>query len=183
MLGYMSLPLPFDCLLVVGALPQIMPSRFGLASPTLPLFHTSRLHSAMEPTPAHSPWVSEAKNSDSDSRGNAQRHDKDAAAATGVAETKEADADAGRGEDASNHNSNNNNTATMNTSHLQGIRLFFVSFLNATMLFLVQTEIFIVTTSLVAISEELGDFDAASWILASYFLGYVSMCSVRYCPS
>lgn len=49
-----------------------------------------------------------------------------------------------------------------------------MTFLNATMLILVQTEIFIVTTSLVAITEDQGDFDAASWILESYFLGYVS---------
>ncbi|ETS76594.1 hypothetical protein PFICI_11981 [Pestalotiopsis fici W106-1] len=58
-------------------------------------------------------------------------------------------------------------------SSLHGPRLWIVTILNATMLFLVQTEIFIVTTSLVAIAEELGDFDRASWILASYFLGYV----------
>lgn len=60
--------------------------------------------------------------------------------------------------------------------HLHGVRLVMVTCLNATMLFLVQTEIFIVTTSLVAIAEELGDFDTASWVLASYFLGYVSTC-------
>lgn len=58
-------------------------------------------------------------------------------------------------------------------NHLHGLRLWMVTLLNATMLFLVQTEIFIVTTSLVAIAEELGDFDTASWVLASYFLGYV----------
>lgn len=58
--------------------------------------------------------------------------------------------------------------------HLHGVRLLLVTILNATMLFLVQIEIFIVTTSLVAITEELGDFDTSSWILASYFLGYVS---------
>ncbi|KAI1842149.1 hypothetical protein JX266_011682 [Neoarthrinium moseri] len=60
------------------------------------------------------------------------------------------------------------------TGHLHGLRLWMVTTLNATMLFLVQTEIFIVTTSLVAIAGELGNFDTASWILASYFLGYVS---------
>ncbi|KAI0146368.1 putative multidrug resistance protein fnx1 [Xylariaceae sp. FL1272] len=42
------------------------------------------------------------------------------------------------------------------------------------MIFLVQTEIFIVTTSLVAIAKDLGQFDKTSWVLASYFLGYVS---------
>ena len=67
-------------------------------------------------------------------------------------------------------------TSTHNTAgYLQGPRLWTVSFLNATMLFLVQTEIFIVTTSLVAIAEELGGFDTASWLLAAYHLGYVSM--------
>lgn len=63
--------------------------------------------------------------------------------------------------------------------HLHGSRLVMVTCLNATMLFLVQTEIFIVTTSLVAIAEELGSFDTASWVLASYFLGYVSTCLSR----
>ncbi|KAK8134590.1 hypothetical protein PG984_006602, partial [Apiospora sp. TS-2023a] len=67
-----------------------------------------------------------------------------------------------------------NRGTAISSSHLHGLPLFLVTFLNALMLFLVQTEIFIVTTSLVAITEELRDFDAASWILASYFLGYVS---------
>lgn len=66
--------------------------------------------------------------------------------------------------------------------HLHGPRLVMVTCLNATMLFLVQTEIFIVTTSLVAIAEELGDFDTASWVLASYFLGYVSTCFLHVGP-
>ncbi|KAK8093899.1 hypothetical protein PG997_000584 [Apiospora hydei] len=65
-----------------------------------------------------------------------------------------------------------NHSALVISSHLHGIRLFLVTILNAVMLFLVQAEIFIVTTSIVAITGELGDFDAASWILASYFLGY-----------
>ncbi|KAK8039562.1 hypothetical protein PG993_007973 [Apiospora rasikravindrae] len=67
-----------------------------------------------------------------------------------------------------------NCSALVTSSHLHGLRLFLVTTLNAVMSFLVQVEIFIVTTSLVAITGELGDFDAASWILASYFLGYVS---------
>lgn len=66
--------------------------------------------------------------------------------------------------------------------HLHGPRLVMVTCLNATMLFLVQTEIFIVTTSLVAIAEELGGFDTASWVLASYFLGYVSTCFLPGAP-
>ncbi|KAK7948856.1 uncharacterized protein PG986_009742 [Apiospora aurea] len=57
--------------------------------------------------------------------------------------------------DASNH------SFLATSSHLHGLRLFLV-------------EIFIVTTSIVAITGELGDFDAASWILASYFFGYVT---------
>jgi hypothetical protein len=60
------------------------------------------------------------------------------------------------------------------TSHLHGFQLVMVTLLNMTMLFLVQTEIFIVTTSIVAIAEEVGEFEIVSWVLASYFLGYVS---------
>ncbi|KOS22229.1 Multidrug resistance protein 3 [Escovopsis weberi] len=43
------------------------------------------------------------------------------------------------------------------------------------MLFLVQTEISIVTTSLVAITHDLGGFETASWIMSSYLLGYVGV--------
>ncbi|KAK6844179.1 MFS multidrug transporter-like protein [Apiospora arundinis] len=59
--------------------------------------------------------------------------------------------------------------------YLQGIRYWMVSFLVGIMLFLVQTEISIVTTSLVAITQDLGGFNIASWVLSSYLLGYVGV--------
>ena len=40
-------------------------------------------------------------------------------------------------------------------------------------LFLVNMEATVVTTALVAITNELGGFDIVSWILSSYLLGYV----------
>ncbi|KJZ70793.1 hypothetical protein HIM_09806 [Hirsutella minnesotensis 3608] len=43
------------------------------------------------------------------------------------------------------------------------------------MLFVVQIEVSIVTTSLVAITKDLGGFDAASWVMSSYLLGYVGV--------
>ncbi|RYP49219.1 hypothetical protein DL768_005036 [Monosporascus sp. mg162] len=67
------------------------------------------------------------------------------------------------------------NDSQENILYLQGIRFWMVSFLNGTMLFLVQTEISIVTTSLVAITRDLGGFDTASWVLSSYLLGYVGV--------
>ncbi|EMR65128.1 putative efflux pump antibiotic resistance protein [Eutypa lata UCREL1] len=59
--------------------------------------------------------------------------------------------------------------------YLRGFRFWVVSFLNAIMLFLVQIEISIVTTSLVAITNDLGGFDTASWVVSSYLLGYVGV--------
>ncbi|KAI0509536.1 putative efflux pump antibiotic resistance protein [Xylaria bambusicola] len=58
------------------------------------------------------------------------------------------------------------------SAYLHGARFWMVSILNGVMLFLVQTEISIVTTSLVAIAEDLGRLDISSWILSSYLLGY-----------
>ena len=40
-------------------------------------------------------------------------------------------------------------------------------------LFLVNLEIPIVTTSLVAITNDLHSFDQISWIISAYLLGYV----------
>ena len=42
-------------------------------------------------------------------------------------------------------------------------------------LFLTNLEIPIVTTSIVTITDDLGGFDKASWIISSYLLGYVGM--------
>lgn len=41
------------------------------------------------------------------------------------------------------------------------------------MVFMVNPEIPVVTTSLVTISEELGGFDKSSWVVSGYLLGYV----------
>lgn len=40
-------------------------------------------------------------------------------------------------------------------------------------LFLTNLEIPIVTTSVVAITDDIGGFDKASWLISSYLLGYV----------
>lgn len=41
------------------------------------------------------------------------------------------------------------------------------------MVFMVNLEIPVVTTSLVTISKELGGFDKSSWVVSGYLLGYV----------
>lgn len=43
----------------------------------------------------------------------------------------------------------------------------------ATMLFLTNLEVPVVTTAVITIASELGGFDNAGWVLASYLLGYV----------
>ena len=43
------------------------------------------------------------------------------------------------------------------------------------MLFLVTIETSIATTSLASITHDLGGFERASWIMSSYFLGYVGV--------
>lgn len=62
------------------------------------------------------------------------------------------------------------------TFYLQGARYWAVSVLTAIMLFLVQIETTIVTTSLVAISHSIGGFEISSWVISSYLLGYVGKC-------
>jgi MFS family permease len=42
-------------------------------------------------------------------------------------------------------------------------------------LFITNLEIPIVTTSLVAITNDFGTFDNVGWIISSYLLGYVGM--------
>jgi hypothetical protein len=46
-------------------------------------------------------------------------------------------------------------------------------------LFLSNLEIPVVTTALVGISDELGDFKKASWVTTSYLLGYAGR-RIRY---
>ena len=65
-------------------------------------------------------------------------------------------------------------------NYLRGPRYWIVSFLNGIMLFVVQTEISIVTTSLVAITDDIGGFDMSSWIMSSYLLGYVGAFHYRW---
>jgi MFS family permease len=45
-------------------------------------------------------------------------------------------------------------------------------------LFLTNLEIPIVTTSLVAITADLGGFDKVSWLISSYLLGYVGVLDI-----
>ncbi|KAK7967305.1 uncharacterized protein PG986_001582, partial [Apiospora aurea] len=58
--------------------------------------------------------------------------------------------------------------------YLQGKRFWAVSIVITVLLFLVNMEATVVTTALVAITNELGGFDIVSWILSSYILGYVA---------
>ncbi|KAI1743096.1 putative efflux pump antibiotic resistance protein [Xylaria scruposa] len=77
--------------------------------------------------------------------------------------------------------STENNVQACNTvndeklPYLHGARFWMVSILNGIMLFLVQTEISIVTTSLIAIADDLGRLDISNWVLSSYLLGYVGV--------
>ena len=45
----------------------------------------------------------------------------------------------------------------------------------ATMMFITSMEIPVLITALVAITENLGGFGDASWVVSSYLLGYVGM--------
>ncbi|KAH8166270.1 hypothetical protein CIB48_g1935 [Xylaria polymorpha] len=45
----------------------------------------------------------------------------------------------------------------------------------AVMMFMTNLEVPVVTTALVAITNDLGSFDNASWVVASYLLGYVAV--------
>jgi MFS family permease len=47
-------------------------------------------------------------------------------------------------------------------------------------LFLTNLEIPIVTTSVVAITDDIGGFDKAGWLISSYLLGYVSTYTVSH---
>ncbi|KAK3329249.1 MFS multidrug transporter-like protein [Apodospora peruviana] len=59
--------------------------------------------------------------------------------------------------------------------YLHGIRFSLIATLIAIMLFLVTIETSIATTSLVAITHDLGGFERASWVMSSYLLGYVAV--------
>ncbi|KAI1111251.1 major facilitator superfamily domain-containing protein [Nemania sp. NC0429] len=59
--------------------------------------------------------------------------------------------------------------------YLQGAQFWLVSASVAVMMFLTNLEVPVVTTSLVAITNDLGSFDNAGWVVASYLLGYVAV--------
>ncbi|KAK5989755.1 putative MFS-type transporter [Cladobotryum mycophilum] len=59
--------------------------------------------------------------------------------------------------------------------YLRGFRFWMVILLIGIMFFLMQTEIPIVTTSLVTITKDLEGFESANWVMSSYPLGYVGV--------
>ncbi|KAG8158599.1 hypothetical protein KVR01_011721 [Diaporthe batatas] len=62
-----------------------------------------------------------------------------------------------------------------NYNYLQGLPFWLVTTSLAVMVFMVNLEIPVVTTSLVTISDELGGFDKSSWVISGYLLGYVAV--------
>ncbi|KAI0405746.1 putative multidrug resistance protein fnx1 [Xylaria palmicola] len=71
----------------------------------------------------------------------------------------------------------NNQVVADDTSrvYITGTRFWLVTFALAVMVFMVTFEIPVVTTALVAITSDLGDFDNISWVVSSYLLGYVGV--------
>ncbi|ORX94599.1 MFS multidrug transporter-like protein [Clohesyomyces aquaticus] len=59
--------------------------------------------------------------------------------------------------------------------YLTGLRFWLVITSLAISLFLTNLEIPIVTTSLVSITNDLGDFNNVGWVISSYLLGYVGV--------
>ncbi|KAF1962121.1 MFS general substrate transporter [Byssothecium circinans] len=59
--------------------------------------------------------------------------------------------------------------------YLKGIRLYFIVGALCVALFLTNLEVVIVSPSLVAITDDLGGFDRATWIISAYLLGYVGV--------
>ncbi|ROW13544.1 hypothetical protein VPNG_04491 [Cytospora leucostoma] len=59
--------------------------------------------------------------------------------------------------------------------YLHGVRFAIVAVMVGLALFLVTVETTVATTSLVAITADLGGFETASWIMTSYQLGYVAV--------
>ncbi|KAH7304388.1 major facilitator superfamily domain-containing protein [Stachybotrys elegans] len=57
----------------------------------------------------------------------------------------------------------------------QGAQFWLLSSCIAVMMFMTNLEIPVVTTALVEITDDLGGFEEAGWIVASYLLGYVSV--------
>ncbi|KAI0414698.1 hypothetical protein F5X98DRAFT_377441 [Xylaria grammica] len=59
--------------------------------------------------------------------------------------------------------------------YLRGLRLWSASIAIVVLLFLTAIETPIVTTTLVAITDDMGGLDSASWVASSYLLGYVGV--------
>ncbi|KAH7313897.1 major facilitator superfamily domain-containing protein [Stachybotrys elegans] len=57
----------------------------------------------------------------------------------------------------------------------QGAQFWLLSSCIALMMFMTNLEIPVITTALVAITDDLGGFEDAGWTIASYLLGYVSV--------
>ncbi|RYP64797.1 hypothetical protein DL770_009128 [Monosporascus sp. CRB-9-2] len=61
------------------------------------------------------------------------------------------------------------------TVYIQGPQFWFISMAIAIMMFIVNLEIPVVVTALVAITDDLGGFESVAWVVASYLLGYVAV--------
>ncbi|RYP52380.1 hypothetical protein DL768_002411 [Monosporascus sp. mg162] len=61
------------------------------------------------------------------------------------------------------------------TVYLDGARFWLMSMAMAIMMFLTNLEVPVVTTALVAITDDLQGFDSTGWVVASYLLGYVAV--------
>ncbi|KAH7131785.1 MFS multidrug transporter-like protein [Dendryphion nanum] len=59
--------------------------------------------------------------------------------------------------------------------YVKGYRYWAINFVIASMSFLTTMDMTIAATALVSITDNLGKFEDASWILTSYFLGYVAV--------
>ncbi|KAI1354865.1 putative multidrug resistance protein fnx1 [Xylaria sp. FL0043] len=59
--------------------------------------------------------------------------------------------------------------------YIHGTRFWIISIAIAIMMFLVNLEVPVVVTSLVAITNDLQGFDTAGWVVSSYLLGYVGV--------
>ncbi|ORX95042.1 major facilitator superfamily domain-containing protein [Clohesyomyces aquaticus] len=59
--------------------------------------------------------------------------------------------------------------------YMKGLRLHLIVLALCIALFLTNLEVVIVSTSLVAITDDLGGFDRATWIISAYLLGYVGV--------
>ncbi|KAI1355098.1 major facilitator superfamily MFS-1 [Xylaria sp. FL0043] len=62
-----------------------------------------------------------------------------------------------------------------NPDYLEGTPFWLVTIALAVQVFIVNLEIPVVTTSLLAIIVDLGGFDKLSWVISSYLLGYVAV--------